>query len=355
MRREQKYIVKGALIGGIVTATVDVLLQWYDHWNRNEDFTWEKYNGWRTVKNSLVGTVLGAGVGKGYYLYKVSEEEKLPFSSDAYLKKLLIKEYLKSDPVTFKKIVDHREEVKDCLSQKFKNKLAAPPEDAGSFYKRTAIASNHDLDIILPFKKTAYRSLEDMYTKVYDTIDSEYDGKATVTKQTKAIGLTFENDGNSIHFDIVPGREINDYTSEKNLNLYVNPDWQWQNGSSFKTNVAVHKKATVNKPEVRKAIKLLKIYRDRNNLSIPTIVIERCAIKALSGKGTSSSETEGFLTSMHFLAKNLSQYNLVDLSNSNNNLHKKMGDEKYQIANQMFSDIEKIKANSRYIREIFEI
>lgn len=39
------------------------------------------------------------------------------------------------------------------MVDKFGNKLVTLPEDTGSFYKRTAINSNFDLDIVLPFKK----------------------------------------------------------------------------------------------------------------------------------------------------------------------------------------------------------
>lgn len=85
------------------------------------------------------------------------------------------------------------------------------------FLRETAIGSNYDLDIVLPFKRNSYSSLEEMYYDVYEVIGKAFGDRATVTKQTKAIGLTFENNGNPIHFDVVPGREINNYAVEKDL------------------------------------------------------------------------------------------------------------------------------------------
>jgi len=60
------------------------------------------------------------------------------------------------------------------------------------------------------------------------------------------------------------------------------PDWAWQRGSSFRTNYYLQRNITTNKPDARNTIKLLKIYRERNKLDIPTVVIEQCVGEALS-------------------------------------------------------------------------
>ena len=307
MRRQDRQIVNGALIFGSATALVDVLMQWSEHKNKGVEFTWESYNGLRTVKRSLIGAAVGGGLGYAYYCYKISEEATLPFNSDDYVKKILTEEHLKANPAAFKCVVAAREKVKQWMVDEFGNKLVALPVDTGSFYKRTAIASNYDLDIVLPFKRSSYNSLEEMYYDVYKVVGKTFGDRATVTKQTKAIGLTFENNGNPIHFDVVPGREINNYAVEKDLNLYVRPDWIWQRGSSFKTNVGLQKSMTVNKPEARTVIKLLKTYRDRNSLPLPTVMVEQCVVDALSENhfGVYDSTTENLLNSMEFISKKM--------------------------------------------------
>ncbi len=357
MRRQDRNIVNGALIVGGATALVDILLQWIEHKDKGADFTWESYNGMRTLKRSLVGAAVGGGLGYVYYRYQISQEAKLPFNSDDYVKKILTEEHLKANPATFKSVVAYREKVKQWMVDKFGNKLVALPEDTGSFYKRTAINSNYDLDIVLPFRKNSYASLEEMYYNVYEKVGKTFGEKATVTRQTKAIGITFENNGNPIHFDVVPGREINNYAVEKDLNLYVKPDWIWQRGSSFKTNVGVQKSMTVNKPEARTVIKLMKAYRDRNGLPLPTLMIEQCVVDALSENnyGVYSSPTENLLNCMDFISKKLEQKSLIDIANSNNNLHDKVTDmQKSYISKQLRKDIMRIEENPRYIKEIFE-
>lgn len=357
MRRQDRHIVNGALIVGSATALIDILLQWMEHKDKGIDFTWNSYNGMRTLKRSLVGAAVGGGLGYAYYRYQISQEAKLPFNSDDYVKKILTEEHLKANPVTFKSVVAYREKLKQWMVDKFGNKLVALPEDTGSFYKRTAINSNYDLDIVLPYRKNSYASLEKMYYDVYEKVGKTFGEKATVTKQTKAIGITFENNGNPIHFDVVPGREINNYAVEKDLNLYVKPDWIWQRGSSFKTNVGVQKSMTVNKPEARTVIKLLKAYRDRNSLPLPTLIVEQYVVDALSENnfGVYTSPTENLLNCMDFISKKMEQKSLIDNANSNNNLHDKVTDlQKSYIANQLRKDIKRIEANPRYIKEIFE-
>ena len=357
MRRQGRNILNSALIVGGATALVDVLMQWSEHKNKGVDFTWESYNGLRTVRRSLIGAAVGGGLGYVYYCYKVSEEAKLPFNSDDYVKKVLTEEHLKANPDAFKSVVAAREKVKQWMVDKFGNKLVALPEDTGSFYKRTAIASNYDLDIVLPFKRSSYNSLEEMYYDVYEIVVEKFGGNATVTKQTKAIGLTFEINGNPIHFDVVPGREINNYAVEKDLNLYVKPDWIWQRGSSFKTNVGVQKSMTVNKPEARTVIKLLKIYRDRNSLPLPTLMVEQFVVDALSENnfGVYVSPTENLLNCMDFISKKIEQKSLIDIANSNNNLLNKITEtQKNTVTNKLRNTVQLIEANPRYIKVMFE-
>lgn len=358
MRRQDRHIMSGILIVGGVTALSDIFLQWVEHTNREIDFTWENYNGWRTIRRAAIGGICGAGIGYAVYRYKINEERKLPFDSDEYLKEVLSGEHLKADSAAFKRIVDYREKMKKWLADKFNNKLAALPEDTGSFYKRTAISSNYDLDIVLPFKKNSYTSLEEMYDDVYREVSGAFSSKANVTKQTKAIGVTFENNEKPIHFDIVPGREINNYATQKDLNLYMKPDWVWQKSSSFKTNIGIQKRLTVNKPEARAIIKLLKAYRNRNSLPIPTLVIDQCVVGALSENnfGIHPSLTENLLNSMDFVSKKMKQKCLIDTANTNNNLYNKLSEtQRNRVSYQLQVDVKRININPREIKEIFEL
>lgn len=357
MRRKNQCILNGALVGVGTTLVADILLQRHQLNKVGLEFTWENFDGKRTFKRCLIGGAVGGVLGYGYYCLKISEEEKISFNSDNYIKKLLTQEHLKASPEDFKKIMIKRQHVKQWLLNIFSNKLVAPPEDAGSFSKRTAIASTLDLDIVLPLGKYSYYTLEAMFNDVYNKIGRGFEGYALITKQTKAIGVTFSNNGNPIHFDIVPGREINNYKQDRELNLYVNPEWAWQRGSSFKTNTKLQKDITRNRPEARSVIKLLKVYKNKNGLSLPALTIEQCVTDGLSNKnfGIHNSITENLLNSMNFLSRKLNQKGLMDIANTNNNLHDKIDAmQRSNISNLLKNDIKRIEEDPRYIKEIFE-
>lgn len=356
MRRQEKHIVTGGLIGFGVGALADILIQWVEHTDRQEPFTWETYNGWRTLGTGLKTGIIGAGVGYLVYQCKLSDEKQLPFNSDAYLRKLLHDENLKAKPNLLQEALDKRAYLRQWLITRFGNKLVAKPEDVGSFNSRTAIASSFDLDVIVPFSKSSYNTLEDMYNDVYNAIKIEFGKSASVVKQTRGIGVSFGNNESRVHIDIVPGREINNYFVEKDLNLYVRPNSFWERGSSFKTNVRVQKEMTLYQPEARRVIKLLKSYHSRNGLSLPSIIITQCVVAAMNQHGVYPSDTDNLLISMEYIAQKLMAGKIIDIANTNNNLKNKVeAFYRKQIAVQLQNDIKKIKANPRYIKEIFEV
>ncbi|GAB5552858.1 MAG: hypothetical protein Sapg2KO_24490 [Saprospiraceae bacterium] len=357
MRRKDKHIVEGIVVGATATSCIDILLQWAEHRNTGRNFTWESYNGIRTLKRATIGATIGGFVGYSIYQNKVKEEAKLPFNSDNYLKKILTEESLKSNTVALNKVLSARNKIKNFLWDKFKSELIHFPEDTGSFFKRTALASGFDLDIILPFKKSSFQTLERMYCSVYEVLGTEFGEKATVSMQTKAIGLSIFHKGDLIHFDIVPGREINNYKIDRDLNLYVKPNWIWQREKRFKTNSRIQKRITVNSPKARSVVKLLKKYNNVNRLDIPTTIIEQYTIKAMAERqfGICYSDTDNLLNTMSFISNKIVQGSLVDAANSNNNLLEKISYQRRKnIANQLIRDIERVENNPRYIKDVFE-
>jgi len=357
MRRKDKHIIKGAAIGFAATSVVDVIIQWIEHRNQNIPFTWESYDGKRTLKRSAIGGLIGGGLGYAVYNYKLSEEAKIPFHSDSYLRKLLTEDSLKSNPSAFNRVKKARDKIRNLLWQEFQNDLVVFPENTGSFFKGTALNSKFDLDIILPFKKSSYESLKRMYYHVYETLGLRLGQFTTIAKQSKAIGLSFNYYGQEIHFDIVPGREINDYKIDRDLNLYVRPDWFWQRGSQFKTNVRLQRRMTVNNPKAREVVKLLKKYKNTNSIKLPSTIIEQYTVTALSGKnyGINSSPTENLLNAMEFISNKITQNSLIDIANSNNNLHDKIDyHQRTHISSRLLRDVARIESNPRYIKELFE-
>ncbi|MEO8403290.1 MAG: hypothetical protein ABI480_01790 [Chitinophagaceae bacterium] len=358
MRRRQRYTLQGFGWGAGLTALADIGLQWLEHKQRDEAFTWKSYDGKRTMINATCGGTVGGGIGEILYQLERDREYKRPFYSDEYLRKVLMSKRLSSDKGLVKKIERYRAKLKEWLLSEFSEHLAAPPEDSGSYYKRTALASNFDLDIIVPFKRTAHSTLKEMFNDMYESIARKFGRKAEVIKQTRAVGLCFTDGPDEICIDIVPGREINNYKKDKLLNLYVRPEFFWQQGSSFKTDIKAQQFIPVRIPHVRPVIMLLKLYRDIYCSDLLTIHIDIAATEAINrnGYGINRSLTENLLNAMDLLAQKLNQEAVWDKANSNNNLNDRISmSTRSEISGLLQRDIERIVDDPRYLKEIFEL
>jgi hypothetical protein len=319
---------------------------------------WENWNGQQTFKFAAIGGIGGAGIGYVAYQIKRSEERKLPFNPNKYLYSVLNELNIHANPSALSKVLNIRDKITAFLYNKFENKLAAKPEYSGSFFKGTAINSNFDFDIVVPFSKDSFSSLEDMYETTYSEINDRYlNGQTEVRKQKRSIGVTFLVDELDYHFDIVPGREISNYKIDGELNLYVSPSNVFQSASSMKTNIKAHRLITVNRPNERKIIKLLKFYRDDNNLNFPSPVIQNMVVEAFDNRGHYSySLYNNLLYTMEYISDKIHRKNLIDISNSNNNMMEKISlMERDEISNRLNKDLDRLEKDSRYLKEIFEI
>jgi hypothetical protein len=110
MRRQDRYILNGVICGAGITSIIDIFIQWKEHAERGELFTWDSYDGCRTIRWAAIGGTAGGGLGYAYYCSKISDEAKKPFNSDEYVKKVLTKEHLKSNLSAVNKAI--------CISRK---------------------------------------------------------------------------------------------------------------------------------------------------------------------------------------------------------------------------------------------
>lgn len=357
MRKKDKYVTQGALIGFGVVALLDIFMQWIEHRDRGERLTWDNYSGSRTLKNGIGGAVLGSGFGYVCYEYRSAVEQEKSFNSDEYLRTILRSEDFKEHPELLKNAKVVRDELKLWIVQNFPDKLVSFPENSGSLTKRTANANSFDIDILLPFRKDSFNSLEEMYEWTYEKLYNEFGHQINVSRATKAISMTFEKNGHTINFDIVPGREIANYKQDRRLNLYVNSKKFWKRGTSFKIDASKQRNITVNQPKARKVIRLLKIYNELNYLNIPSVLLEQATVEALSDHkyGVYNSNTDNLLNSMDYLADKLGQKFYADYGNSNNNLNSKMdGYSRSKTKELLKKDVAIIEGNPHYLKEVFE-
>jgi len=189
-----------------------------------------------------------------------------------YLNAILVSQTLKEDGEEFKDLRKHREDVEKLLRTKYSTPSI---RYGGSKAKGTMILEAYDLDIICYFDNgdtSAGDSLEDIYSNVRKLLENDYH----VVPKPSALRLQSPKQID-FHIDVVPGRFTDE--SKSDAFLYRSSGEK----KRLKTNLDVHI-AHVRDSGVRDALKLVKLWRVRNQLAVSNFVLELIAIDLLSAK-----------------------------------------------------------------------
>lgn len=195
-----------------------------------------------------------------------------------YLAKMLHSQTLGSDSAELKDLQERRAEVEKHLREHFPNSSSVI-RYGGSKAKGTMIKESYDLDIVCYFKHdetAAGDSLEDIYNNMRKVLE----GKYLVEPKSSALRLkdaSVNVHGADFHVDVVPGRFTDD--EEADTFLYISSAEK----KRLKTNLDVHV-AHVKESGVRDAIRLMKLWKLRNRLSVRNFILELVVIELLSAK-----------------------------------------------------------------------
>lgn len=252
-----------------------------------------------------------------------------------------------------------RNEVREDLKERYKGRIYRIIH-SGSYKKGTAVNIKFDMDIVIPFKKNE-DTLENLYNDLYNYFDKDYRKKdgtlLSVKKQKVAIGLEFLVDGHILDLDIVPGREIDDYEKDGDLNLYVNEQMgSFKKASYIKTNIQKQIDHIRDTPIAREMIKLLKVWKRRNNGQVKSFVIELISIRALDGYKGENDPWSKLKYVLEYIRDNIKTVSLVDPGNSNNIVSDTLESfQKDSISDTMKWMLENIEANDKSIENYFPI
>lgn len=251
-----------------------------------------------------------------------------------------------------------RNEVREDLKAKFNDDIYRILH-SGSYKKMTAVNIKFDMDLVVPFKKEGADTLEKIFNDLYKYFNEEYRRKDNtlleVKKQKIAIGLVFLVDGQMLDLDIVPSREINNYPEDNDLNVYVNDTMGLiSKASHIKTNIQKQIDNVSNNSIARDVIKLLKVWKRRNNGQIKSMVLELISIKALDGYAGSTDKWSKLKHVLEYIRDNIKTVKLVDPGNSNNVVSDTLEDfQKESIADTMKWMLENIERNDQTIENYF--
>lgn len=255
-----------------------------------------------------------------------------------------------------------RDEIKEALDKEYSGSIYSP-FNSGSFGKHTAINIKFDLDIVIPFKKDSFSTMQEMFDDVFKFLDEKYRDIATVRKQKVSIGISFNEDvdGDVISIDVVPGRELSqdDYKESRDLNLYFNENhWGFSKGTYTKTNIQGQIDHIKSKENERKIIRLLKIWKHTNQEKYKSFLLELITIKAFNKVNISGSLWDKLKGVMEYIKDNITKedFTLKDPGNSNNDIIKTLNSiERGILSIKMGNMISRINDNAENIKTYFPI
>jgi hypothetical protein len=202
----------------------------------------------------------------------------MEMSDNKYLRDILASQTLSNEGQEMEDLRKHRGDVERILRRKFES--SSPTiRYGGSKAKRTMIKEAYDLDITCYFDRDdddAGETLQQIYEKVERALADDY----LITRKPSALRLKskdLKQWAADFHIDVVPGRFIDD----KNEDVFLYRS-SGEKGRQ-KTNLDVHIEHVKNSG-VTEAIRLLKLWRARNFLSVRHFVLELLTIELLKGK-----------------------------------------------------------------------
>lgn len=217
-----------------------------------------------------------------------------------------------------------RDEIKEAIEANYTNRYT--PFNSGSYAKSTAINSKFDLDIMIPFKRNAFYTLQDMFDDLYDFLKKQYGNEATVRNQKVSIGVEFYPDyqGDVISIDVVPGRELNQgqYPNDHKLNLNISSTGNNDGKNHILTNIHAQIDHIKSRHNERKNIRLLKIWKSSNKENYKSFLMELITIKAYDNMFISGNLWEQLKSVMEYIRDNITKDNftLKDPGNGGNDV-----------------------------------
>lgn len=192
-------------------------------------------------------------------------------TENEYLESILREQTLAPDSQEMKDLQWHRENVRKILRAAYGN--VSVIREGGSKAKGTMIKDAYDLDMTCYFPRddnTAAETLKEIYENVSKVLGKEY----TVIPKGCAARLMDPEGKTYFHVDAVPGRFVDG--DDGDVFLYPSSG----DKERLKTNLDVHI-AYVRDSGFVDAIRLIKLWRERNGMQVKTFVLELLTIKLL--------------------------------------------------------------------------
>lgn len=224
-----------------------------------------------------------------------------------FLHEMLREQTLSEDSIELAALREHRDEIEKVLRDTFGSSPTI--RYGGSHAKGDLIKDSYDLDIVCYFPRDD-EDAGDTLKAIYENVEKALSKHWNVERKTSALRIKGK-DQIDFHIDVVPGRFIDEKTYD--VFLYRASGEK----ERLRTNIETHIDH-VKKSGVIDAIKLVKLWRNRNGLDFKTFALESLVIKILKN---SAQDLDGQLkTILTALADDQNAISIEDPANPSGNV-----------------------------------
>jgi hypothetical protein len=235
-----------------------------------------------------------------------------------YLEKVLDNQKLEEGSDELTKLRERRDEIESFLREKFKD-YEIKIYYAGSYKKKTLIKELYDLDLTCYFLNDCGKTLEEIYNEVAKALREKY----FVKEKASALRVKSKDGNDDFHIDVVPGRYIDKINGNTKIDVFLYRSTEDEH--RLKTNLYKHLEH-IRDSQLRKEIRLAKLWRIRNSLSIRTFPLELLVIKALENSEKKDQLDDRMKEFWEELRDNIDNISIIDPANSNNDLSEVFND-----------------------------
>lgn len=340
MTKAKKYLINGAMGGGILAAIINVIDQNSDN-KKDKPFDWKEFFLWL-----IGGTALGGGIGfaAGSITDHVNSLEE-PLDLDYLLHAHLNAIRLNKTDQQYNALREKSDWLIESLKNKFNGDLKLAPYRFGSTEQGTALKETFDIDICLSFKPKTFASIPAMMDEVFTylkTLSGINDIKH-VRKQKKSVGLLFHINGKETKIDILPYQSSKNHKSNHSGYMYVNKGI-FEEPSRSKTDVQLLSSIRLTETQ-KKILVILKDWKQKADIPISSHLLQYLILEAYEANKDHIPQrfAEKIIMVMYFIEDNLESIRLHSVENTNNiltNIPQSKKEEIIQACAKVLNDFE---------------
>jgi hypothetical protein len=314
MKKQNKYAVNGAIIGGAVFGIKDTVSQLSEmEVNTTQQFDWPRLF-LAVGQGLLLGGAGGFTIG-AYTDYKNTLVQ--PIQTDSHLVRFSDKLKLdKNDPL-YIKLSEKADLLASLLKSRF-GSLIQSVSRLGSTVNGTALKHKFDIDLGVNFRSNSFNSIDDMYDSVFSFFESLI-GRHSVTRlrrQKKSIGVYILIGDQEHKIDIAPCKLSKN--SRGAGYLRVNDNSLFGRSTITKTNIKTLSSVKLSITQQRITV-FLKKWRDDNDLPMGSHLLQNLVLDAYAyAASIPNGFTAKIVMVLRHISRNLDVAVIRSKENSNN-------------------------------------